>query len=61
VVLEAVIGEDGLAQDIHVGRSLGYGCDELAVNTLRTWKFEPVKSDEGKPVAAKIAVEIAFQ
>jgi len=60
VVLETVIGDDGLAYDIHVLRPLGYGCDERAVNALKTWNFRPAIGDDGKPVAAKIVIEMSF-
>jgi TonB family protein len=39
--------------------SLGKGLDEKAIEAVRTWKFEPAMKD-GKPVAAEIAIEVAF-
>jgi TonB family protein len=41
VVLHATIGTDGLAHDIQVVRPLGYGLDELAVEAVKKWTFEP--------------------
>ena len=60
VVLQATIGTDGLAHDIRVVRSLGYGLDELAVEALKRWTFKPAKS-AGKPVPAKVNIEMPFR
>jgi len=38
---------------------IGYGLDELAVEAVRTWKFEPARKD-GQPVSVAINVEVAF-
>jgi TonB family protein len=59
VVLQAVIGVDGVAHDIKVLRSLGYGLDEQAVKALQKWTFKPASSD-GKPVPSLIAIEVPF-
>jgi periplasmic protein TonB len=54
------IGTDGLAHDIRVARSLGYGLDELAVDVMKKWKFRPAKS-AGKPVPAQVNIEVLFR
>jgi TonB family protein len=59
VVLTATIGTDGLAHDIKVARSLGYGLDEQAVEALKKWTFKPAKS-AGKPVPTRSAFEMPF-
>ena len=60
VVLTATIGTDGFAHEIQVVRPLGYGLDELAVETVKKWTFKPGKSS-GKPVPAKITIEVPFR
>jgi TonB family protein len=60
VVLSLVVGPDGRAHDIRVRRSLGLGLDEKAVETVRTWKFEPARKD-GQPVAVLISIEVNFR
>jgi outer membrane biosynthesis protein TonB len=35
------------------------GLDEKAIDNVKNWKFEPALKD-GKPVPAKIAVEVDF-
>src|SRR5262249_57741208 len=59
VVLSLVVGPDGIPRDISVSRSLGLGLDEKAVETVKTWRFEPGKKD-GKPVAVYASVEVVF-
>ena len=59
VWLTVIVGTDGRAHDIRVSRSLGLGLDEKAIESVKTWKFEPGKKD-GVPVAVQISVEVAF-
>jgi TonB family protein len=59
VWLTVTIGTDGRAHDIRVSRSLGLGLDEKAIESVKTWKFEPGKKD-GVPVAVQISVEVDF-
>jgi len=59
VWLMVIVGTDGRAHDIRVSRSLGLGLDEKAMESVRTWKFDPGKKD-GVPVAVQITVEVAF-
>ena len=60
VVLETVVGTDGLAHDIRISRPLGHGLDEEAITALKGWTFKPATSD-GKPVPAKINIEMEFR
>jgi TonB family protein len=59
VVLSLVVGADGVPRDIKVARSVGLGLDEKAIETVKTWKFEPGTKD-GKPVATYATIEVAF-
>jgi TonB family protein len=49
VILEAVIGRDGLVKDVSVLKPLPFGLDQSAVDALKQWKFKPGTLD-GKPV-----------
>jgi TonB family protein len=51
--LNLVVGPDGRPRDIAIARSVGLGLDEKAIETVKTWKFEPALKD-GKPVAVQI-------
>jgi protein TonB len=55
-----VVGTDGLAHDISVVRSVGYGLDEEAIKALKKWKFKPGRGS-GKPAPVQISVEVNFR
>jgi protein TonB len=59
VLLQAIIGADGRPKDMRVVRSLGMGLDEKALETVKTWRFEPAKKD-GTPVAVIVSIEVNF-
>lgn len=56
----AVIGADGTAQEIAVGRPIGFGLDENAVAAIRKAKFEPAMK-EGKPVPVLLDLVVEFR
>jgi TonB family protein len=60
IVLNVVVGTDGLAHDISVVRSVGYGMDEEAIKALKKWKFKPAKGS-GRPAPVQISVEVKFR
>lgn len=60
VLLYVVIGEDGSAHDMRVGRSLGMGLDEKAVTAVSQWRFAPGTKD-GEPVAVEATIEVNFR
>jgi TonB family protein len=57
--LMIVVGADGKPTNIRVVNSLGMGLDEKAIETVRTWRFEPGQKD-GHPVNVEMAVEVDF-
>ena len=54
-----VVDEKGNPTNLRVISGLGMGLDEKAIEAVKNWKFEPAMKD-GKPVSAKIAVEVSF-
>lgn len=58
--LSVVISSDGIPRDIKVIRSLGYGLDEKAIETVRDWRFKPGAKD-GKPVPVMATIEVNFR
>jgi TonB family protein len=60
VVLLLVVGSDGLPREIKVVRSVSPVLDKAAMEAVTKWKFAPGTKD-GKPVASKINVEVAFR
>ncbi len=59
VILRLVVGADGIPRDIQVMRSLGMGLDEKAVETVKTWRFEPGKLN-GRPVPTIVSIDVEF-
>jgi outer membrane biosynthesis protein TonB len=55
----AVIGPDGKPQEIAVGRPIGLGLDENAVESIRKASFEPAIKD-GKPVPVLLDLVVQF-
>jgi len=60
VLLSLVVGVDGQPGDIQVGRALGLGLDEKAVENVRAWQFKP-GTNKGIPVAVRVQEEVFFR
>ena len=60
VVLALVVGADGLPRDIRVARSLGLGLDEKAIESVKTWRFDPGRNKDGVAVAVPMTIEVEF-
>jgi TonB family protein len=56
----AVIGADGKPREISVGRPIGFGLDENAVDAIRKATFEPAIKD-GKPVPVLLDLVVQFR
>lgn len=59
VILAIIVTPDGNVGDAKVVRGFDSEMDRNALDTVRTWKFEPATKD-GKPVAVAINVEASF-
>jgi protein TonB len=59
VLLWLVVGPDGRPRDLKLVRSVGMGLDEKALETVRSWRFEPGRKDD-IPVAVQVQVEVIF-
>jgi len=59
VVLAIIVTPEGNVGDARVVRGFDSEMDQNALDTVRTWKFEPPTKD-GKPVAVAINVEASF-
>src|ERR1700691_6297243 len=57
--LMIVVAADGRPTNIRVVNSLGMGLDGKAIETVKTWRFEPGLKD-GHPVNVEMAVEVDF-
>lgn len=60
VVLRLEVLPDGKVGEIELARSLGFGLDENAIQSVLTAVFEPAKDDAGQPVTSKARIEVNF-
>ena len=60
VILQLVVGTDGLPHDIKVDRGLTPETDQAAIDAVKRWKFTPAARDR-QPVPAQIKVEVSFK
>jgi TonB family protein len=60
VVLWVIVGADGRVHNPYVAQTLGMGLDEKALESVRTWKFEPARMN-GQPVPVQVKVEVNFR
>ena len=60
VMLSVTIGTDGMAHDIKLIKSLGFGLDERAAEAVSQWQFKPGTRD-GVPVPVTATVEVNFR
>jgi TonB family protein len=60
VTVSGLVTETGEMTDVQVVKSLGHGLDEKAVEAVSQYRFRPAMKD-GKPVAARISVQVNFR
>jgi TonB family protein len=60
VVVCLVVDEKGVPQHVQLARGIGDGLDEKAVDAVKRYRFKPA-SENGKPVAVWLNVEVKFQ
>ena len=60
VLIRAIIGENGCTQGVWVTRKLHPKLDEIAKQTVSSWKFSPATKD-GKPVKVMVQIEVKFK
>jgi periplasmic protein TonB len=61
VTMRVLVGADGRASDIRIVRGVGFGLDERAMQTVRTWKFSPARDPSHGLIAAWITIEAVFR
>jgi TonB family protein len=59
LVVNLIVGKDGIVHQLRVVRPLGLGLDESARSMIQTWRFQPAMHN-GQPVAVEMNVEVAF-
>jgi len=59
VILETVVDEEGNVRDVKVLKGLPFGLDKSAVETVKTWRYEPALRG-GRPVSVYFTFTINF-
>jgi TonB family protein len=59
-ILQIVIDKTGKVSTVRLERALGYGLDENAMESAKTWRFEPATRN-GQPVAVEMKIEVSFK
>jgi len=59
VVMNVVVGSDGGVHNVRLVRPIGMGLDEIARDTVQTWRFRPATHNK-EPVAVEMNIEAAF-
>ena len=60
VLINFLLDEKGIPTDAHVVRGLGYGLDENAIETVKSYRFRPA-TENGHPVLVEVNVEVHYQ
>ncbi|HET9281145.1 MAG TPA: energy transducer TonB [Candidatus Angelobacter sp.] len=60
VVLGVLVNKNGQVSRIRIEKPLGKGLDQQAVESVKTWRFNPATKD-GESVAVEMKVEVSFQ
>ena len=58
--MSVVVGTDGKTSDLQLRKSLGYGLDEQALNSITQWIFKPGTRD-GMAVPVQASIEVNFR
>jgi protein TonB len=62
VTVDAEVGTDGFARNIHIKRGIGMGLDEKAIEAIQQWHFRPgTRINDGEPVTVLVTIEINFR
>ena len=61
VTLRVLVGADGRAAQLRVARGVGYGLDDRAIQTVRSWIFTPARDASRKAVPVWITIEVVFR
>jgi TonB family protein len=59
VILSILVDKSGNVSSVRIERAIGYGLDQNAVKTVRTWRFKP-GSHNGQPVSMRFNIEVDF-
>ncbi len=59
VIIDFVVGKDGVPRNLQVIKSLGDGLDESATNAVEQYRYQPAMKD-GAPVSVHFSATVTF-
>ena len=60
VLVNLVVGQNGIPTNVRIVRGIGYGLDEKAIEAVRKYRFKPAM-EHGQPVPVEINIQVNFQ
>ncbi|HEX4075580.1 MAG TPA: energy transducer TonB [Candidatus Acidoferrales bacterium] len=61
VELVAIVGADGSVEKVEILKGLPDGLNVMAIRAIKKWKLQPAIGPDGKPVAVRQTIEVAFR
>jgi TonB family protein len=61
VAMRLEVDQEGRVIDARILKSAGYGLDEIALETVKDYRFTPAKDDEGRPVRTIFGWRIVWE
>jgi TonB family protein len=61
VILKIVVTADGRVENVQAEKGPGYGLEQKAIETVKSWRFKPADGPNGTPVTCQVAVEVTFK
>jgi TonB family protein len=59
VLIGLIVSSRGIPRDLHILKGLDKDVDQSALDAVQQWRFTPAQKD-GKAIAVRISLEIAF-
>ena len=61
VTLRVLVGADGRTARIQIVQGVGLGLDDRAVESVRSWRFNPAHDGTRRAVATWVTIEVVFR
>ena len=61
VSMSAVITDQGRVTNLVIEKKLDHELDQVAVATVKSWRFNPAMNVDGKPVPVHVPIEVTFR
>jgi TonB family protein len=59
-LFDVTVSAGGMATDVTLLRGLPFGLNEMAMDTIRRWRFKPA-TREGNPIPVRVTIEVTYR